>query len=306
MNMQKTLCIPFHKFHALGNDFIVSGSAIAQCGAQIEPQRLNAPLTTNHLRKLASTICERHTGLGADGFLLVEARRGPDCDAAVRFFNADGSEAEMSGNGIRCVGAVLMDSGGYKTPLRLSTLAGIRVLETAKHQGLLWEFRVRMGNPSLEPQSIPFAATGVSAPVVGYRLATRHGKHQVTVTSMGNPHCSIFVESFDRIDWRAIGHEIEVHPLFPNRTNVEFVRVVSPRQIQVRFWERGVGVTASSGTGSSAAAVASILNGFTRRKVRVKTVAGDLDVAWPEGGELTLTGPAVKIAEGTYYHTRSS
>jgi diaminopimelate epimerase len=303
--MQKTLSIRFHKLQALGNDFIVSGGALVLAGARIKSSPLNKPLTTALLRKLARAICDRHMGIGADGFLLVEPSRGPDCDAAVRFFNADGSEAEMSGNGIRCVAAVLIDSGGYKSPLRLSTLAGIRVLDTVKHQGARWEFRVRMGNPILEPERIPFAAPGVSAPVVGYRLATHHGRHQVTVTSMGNPHCSVFVKSFDRIDWPAIGREIEVHPLFPNRTNVEFVRVVSPRAIDVRFWERGVGITASSGTGSSAAAVASILNGFTDRKLRIETTAGKLRVGWPEGDQVTLTGPAVKIAEGTYCFARS-
>jgi diaminopimelate epimerase len=122
---------------------------------------------------------------------------------------------------------------------------------------------------------------------------------------MGNPHCSLFVKRFDRIDWPALGREIEVHPLFPNRTNVEFVRVVSRRTIEVRFWERGVGITASSGTGSCAASVACILNGVTHRKVRVKTVAGDLDVAWPESGEVTLTGPAVKVAEGNFCYAPS-
>jgi diaminopimelate epimerase len=299
--MKKTLRVPFHKLHALGNDFIVWSGTMAPTGDEPKSGRLKKRFTTALLRKLARAICDRHKGIGADGFLLVQPGRKTDSDAAVRFFNADGSEAEMSGNGIRCVGAVLMGSGDYKAPLRLRTLAGVKVLETATQQGAQWKFRVRMGHPILAPEAVPFAGTGVSEPVVGYPLATRRGKYRVTVTSMGNPHCSLFVEDFNQIEWPAIGREIEVHPLFPNRTNVEFVRVVSRRQIQVRFWERGVGITASSGTGSCAASVACILNGFASRKVQVKTIAGDLDVEWPEDSEVTLTGPAVKIAEGTYY-----
>jgi diaminopimelate epimerase len=303
--MKRTLWVPFQKLQALGNDFIVSSGVPRPIGGRVESGSLPIVWETAALKRLARAICDRHMGIGADGFLLVQAGRDPNCDAGVRFFNADGSEAEMSGNGVRCVGVFLMQSGEYKTPLKIRTAAGVRVLEAAKRAGDRWNFRVRMGNPVLEPQRIPFAAAGVSAPIVGYTLATRQGKHRVTVTSMGNPHCSLFVKSFDGIDWPAVGREIEIHPVFPSRTNVEFVRVISPRQIQVRFWERGVGITASSGTGSCAASVASILNGFTHRKVRVKTVAGDLDIEWPEAGEVTLTGPAVKVAEGDYYYVRS-
>lgn len=296
-----TLRMPFHKFHALGNDFIVTSRSIGLTRA--EDWWVKGPLSLAALRKLAKTICDRHTGIGADGFLLVEGK--PKYDAAVRFFNADGSEAEMSGNGIRCVGAFLIGSGESKSPLRIKTVAGVRALEAVNYNGASWTFRVKMGCPILDPQRIPFAARGASTPVVGYALATPNSKQRVTVTSMGNPHCSFFVKSFDRIDWAALGSEIENHPLFPNRTNVEFVRVISRRRIEVRFWERGVGITASSGTGSCAAAVASILNDFTDRKVEVKTTAGNLEIAWPEDGEVTLTGPAVKIADGTYLYRRS-
>lgn len=295
-----TVRMPFHKFHALGNDFIVTSRS--RGATRAEGSWVKGPLSLAMLRKLAKTICDRHTGIGADGFLLVEGK--PKYDAAVRFFNADGSEAEMSGNGIRCVGAFLMGSGESKSPLRIKTVAGVRALEVVNYNGASWTFRVKMGRPILDPQRIPFAARGASTPVVGYALATPHSKQRVTVTSMGNPHCSLFVKSFDRIDWAALGSEIENHPLFPNRTNVEFVRVISRRRIEVRFWERGVGITASSGTGSCGAAVASILNGFTDRKVEVKTIAGNLEITWPEDGEVTLTGPAVKIADGTYLYRR--
>ena len=132
-------------------------------------------------------------------------------------------------------------------------------------------------------------------------MHTKLGDATATVTSMGNPHCSIFVRDFAKLRWEALGREIERQKLFPNRTNVEFVKVLSSKAIEVRYWERGVGKTMSSGTGSCAATVASILNGKTGRKVRVHTLAGTLEVEWPEGGEVSLTGPAQLIAEGMYH-----
>jgi len=164
-----------------------------------------------------------------------------------------------------------------------------------------WVFRVGMGRPILSPKEIPFSAVEGPAPVVGLLLATSRGTLPVTVTSMGNPHCSTFLQDFDAVDWRASGSEIENSRLFPNRTNVEFVKVHSRNEIEVRFWERGVGQTASSGTGSCAAVVACILNGFTDRKVHVRTLAGALEVNWPKNGEVILTGPAERIANGVYF-----
>jgi diaminopimelate epimerase len=219
--------------------------------------------------------------------------------ARTRFYNADGSEAEMSGNGIRCGGAFLAEfSRGRKTFL-IETPAGLKSLEKLKEEKGKWLFRVGMGAPVLEPAEIPFKAGAFTAPVKGYPLPTQQGVLPVTVTSMGNPHCSIFVKDFE--DWETLGSEIERHPLFPNRTNVEFVKVVSRNEIEVRFWERGVGHTMSSGTGSCAAAVASILNGLTDRQVRVRTEAGSLQVAWPKKGEVMLTGPVGKVVQGTYH-----
>lgn len=295
--MKNALRIPFVKLHGLGNDFIVS-----DMGKKLAPQsrmRAKAPSAVS-LGRLAAAICDRHTGVGADGFLLVQPARRRDNNVRVRFFNADGSEAEMSGNGIRCAGAFLMESGDFASPLRIETLAGVKVLEAAKGGKGKRVFRVSMGQPILEPERIPFLAKRASTPVLGYPLALKAGTQRVTVTSMGNPHCSVFVKNFEAIDWPEVGREIEIHRRFPNRTNVEFVRLISRREIEVRYWERGVGITASSGTGSCGAAVASILNGFTGRRVRVRTVAGTLEVEWPEGGQVLLTGPAQWIAEGVY------
>ncbi len=278
--------IRFAKLHGLGNDWIVASSRGLPRG----------------LPDFARAILDRHTGVGADGLIVVfPARRGRH-DARIRFFNADGSEAEMSGNGIRCAGAFLKLGGAKKRVLRLETVAGVKSLETIGARNGQWTFKVGMGPPILDPRAIPFRGSGAEAPVRGFSLVTTRGTLPVTVTSLGNPHCTIFVEDFNAQDWAALGREIERSEAFPHRTNVEFVRVVSKGEIEVRFWERGVGHTMSSGTGSCAAAVAGILNGLTGREVRVRTEAGDLFVAWPENGEVQLTGPVVLIAEGIYLY----
>jgi diaminopimelate epimerase len=282
--MTKTVTIPFAKFHGLSNDFVVVLSRTA-------PQPY---------RELARAICARNTGVGADGLLILTLPKGRKTLARLRFFNADGSEAEMSGNGLRCAGAYLTAQGLAKSPVRVATMAGVKTLRLIESGEGKWSFRVAMGRPILAPQKIPFLGAKGRGPIRDFPLSTHRGRIPVTVTSMGNPHCSLFVGDFGGIDWARLGREIENNPLFPNRTNVEFVKVLSREEIEVRFWERGVGMTMSSGTGSCAATVASILNRRTVRKVRLRTLAGTLDIAWPAAGEVTLTGPAERIAEGTF------
>jgi len=277
--------IAFAKFHGLGNDFIIAeGRGLPRS-----------------LPDLAKSITDRHTGIGADGFLVVLPPRNRRHDARVRFFNADGSEPEVSGNGLRCVGAYLVAAKPSRRELKIETAAGVKWLKLIRAERGRWTFEVGMGEPILRADQIPFRADDFPSPVVRFPLQTVLGEFPVTVTSMGNPHCSVFVDDFDSLDWRGLGREIEGHALFPNRTNVEFVKVISRREIEVRFWERGVGETMSSGTGSCGAAVASILNGLTERKVSVRTMAGNLEIGWPENGEVTLTGPAERVASGTYY-----
>ncbi|MGH9433329.1 MAG: diaminopimelate epimerase, partial [Terriglobia bacterium] len=221
--------IPFFKYHGLGNDFIVSE-------AQRIPSVLRRPdsrsgrgstAETSGLNSLARAICNRHEGVGADGFLVVHRSSKPGIEAAARFFNADGSEAEMSGNGIRCIAAYLLQARKKSRVLRVETPAGLRRVEVVRATSGDWVFKVEMGEPILKPDEIPFAGKSAQTPVVGYLLKTSRGQFRATVTSMGNPHCTLFVENFDRVSWQAIGREIETHPLFPNRTNVEFVRVHS-------------------------------------------------------------------------------
>jgi diaminopimelate epimerase len=284
--MAKHVEIPFSKFHGLANDFIV-----------VEARGL-----PGHLPQLARWICERHTGVGADGFLVLLPPRTRKHRARVRFFNADGSEAEMSGNGIRCVGAFIEARAATKGPLRIETAAGVKSLHVIESGEGKWRFRVAMGHPILRPAKIPFTGSRSPSPVLGFPLETSRGLLSVTVTSMGNPHCTLFVSNFAAVDWVYLGREIEVSPLFPNRTNVEFVKVLSTHEIEVRFWERGVGDTMSSGTGACAAVVACVLNRRTGRQVRVRTPAGVLEVNWPVRGEVLLTGPVELIAQGIYHY----
>jgi diaminopimelate epimerase len=184
----------------------------------------------------------------------------------------------------------------------IETIAGAKTLRLIKVGRGAWTFKVGMGMPILDPAKIPFRAGDFGTPVVRFPLQTRAGELRVTVSSMGNPHCSTFVDGFDSIDWMSVGAEIERSERFPNRTNVEFVSVISKREIEVRYWERGVGKTMSSGTGSCGAVVACVLNGLTDRAVTVHTLAGDLQVEWPENGEVKLTGPVARIARGTYFY----
>lgn len=287
--MAKKKEIPFAKYHGLGNDFIV----------------VRGNDLSGSLERLARAITDRRTGVGADGVLVLSKPRHSENQARLRIFNADGSEAEMSGNGIRCVGAFLAGEDCAKGTLRIETAAGVRQLELVSSKQAArsgeWNFRVAMGRPILDPEKIPVRAGKRNGPLVGFPL--RVGKHRLaaTITSMGNPHCSIFVSDFSSLPWQMIGAEVERSSIFPNRTNVEFVKVVSRNKVEVRYWERGVGQTMSSGTGSCGAAVASILSGFTGHNVSIQTLAGRLRVSWPEGGEVFLTGPAKIIARGVYH-----
>ncbi|PYV13198.1 MAG: diaminopimelate epimerase [Acidobacteria bacterium] len=229
MTMAKALKVPFAKFHGLGNDFLV-----------VRGQSALAPLAA-----FARAITARHTGLGADGLVVIMPPRGRSNDARARFFNADGSEAEMSGNGIRCAAAFLGGERGSKRVIRIETGAGVRPvrsvgrLEPAKG-GTSSVFEVGMGEPILDGPKIPFKAGDFPSPIVRFQLRTERGLLPVTVTSMGNPHCTVLVADFDSFDWPRLGREIERNPLFPRRTNVEFVKLVSKAEIQARFWERGV------------------------------------------------------------------
>ena len=270
--------IPFVKTHALGNDFIL-----------VEQ---NANLPTDYA-ELAKRICHRNFGVGADGVILWR----PDKDGfKLRIFNRDGSEAECSGNGLRCTAAFLIESGRWpKNEIRLETASGVYILRRVGQQ-----YEADMGEPGLTPGDIPFVPLVPMERVVNFPLPADGELVAITACSTGNPHCSLFVDELSNAYIERMGPALERHPAFPNRTNVEFIHVLNDREIEVAFWERGVGLSYASGTGSCGATVASILNGRTGRQVTVHAKAGKLVVEWLENGRLKLTSTANIVAEGNY------
>jgi diaminopimelate epimerase len=226
-------------------------------------------------------------------------------DFRVRIFNPDGSEAAMSGNGTRCAASALFYEGIWsRRELRLSTRSGVKVyrlLAEDRARGR-YRFAAEIGKPRFESASVPVKTGEPLERVVDYPLEVARGETvRVTALEMCNPNCCLFVEDFDRVDWRRLGRLIESHTRFPERTNVEFIRVLSPERIEARIWERGVGETLSSGTGASAAAVAACLTGRTGRRVAVETPGGLLEVEWRErDGEVVLTGEAEVVYRGEW------
>lgn len=268
--------IPFTKAHGAKNDFLLSWV----------PRLPVLPETD--LPKVARAICDRHTGVGADGWMLVTAVHAADRDGAIRLFNSDGSEPEISGNGTRCAAALLIEAGKAGDPVRIGTGAGLKTLRLIGRDGRRFRFEMNMGRPSwLEEQ-------------VHYSLPLAVAAADVAIVNVGNPQCVVFAGEFPA-DWRAIGAEIERHPLFPNRTNVSFVRALDQHTIDVRFFERGAGETMSSGTGATGAAAAAVLRGQAASPVQVLTPAGPLRFRW-EGGDAHLEGPAEIVAGGEFYY----
>ena len=268
--------IPFVKTEALGNDFILVPEDEA---------------ATTDYPALARRICHRRLGVGADGLILWKGGHG---EFRLRIFNIDGSEAECSGNGLRCAAAYLLGPDGDEG-IRLETISGIYALEKSGGQ-----YSADMGIPQLDPEAIPFRAEGHPERIVDYPLEVEGRTFRITACATGNPHCSLFVTSIEPEMVETIGPAIERHEAFPNRTNVEFIRVINRSEIEVAFWERGAGRTPASGTGSCGATVASVLNGRTAREVTVHTENGDLAVEWREDGRLRLRGEATVVAEGRY------
>lgn len=269
--------IPFTKAHGAKNDFLLTWED-------------EAPATA--LNATAIAICDRHTGAGADGWLLVSRFDAPPdgADFRIRLFNPDGGEVEMSGNGTRCAAAFALRNGFPHPSMRILTGGGIKALRLLEQTGNEYSFEMNMGQPRLAPEDVRCA------------LPVGDDMYDCTILWVGNPQCAVFVENFD-LDWRTIGAAIERHPRFPNRTNVSFIRHVDGLNIEVRFFERGVGETMSSGTGSTGAAVAAIARGFVGREVTVQTPAGPLFLRWPApDADVTMNGPAEIVATGRYYY----
>jgi len=275
----------FIKVHSLGNDFLI-----------VDLPKRKRP---SEIGELAKHICDRHTGVGADGLLLISVK---DKEAGIvnfRIFNADGTEAEVSGNGLRCAAAALYSQKKISSPAILfQTTAGERECDLIERANNLFILKIDMGKPRLKSEDIPFDDGASHEKIIDYPLSINQKIYPITVVSLGNPHCAIFVNRFpSRLEWHQLGREIESHPFFPNRTNIEFIRVHNKKEIEVLFWERGVGETLSSGSGACAAAVASILKNLTGKKVKVRTSMGNLTVEW-EQKKVYQTGPSEIVFEG--------
>jgi diaminopimelate epimerase len=263
--------IPFTKAHGAHNDFLLTW-------------RNDAPDPESHdYAEIARAICERHTGIGADGWMLVDPPVDAEAEGTIQLYNSDGSMAEISGNGTRCAAAFLIRHGHAAGVARVRTGAGIKTLRLLRRRDLAFEFEMNMGRPEVQAEQ--------------FDLPLSSGARDVTLLWVGNPQCAVPVGDFD-FDWRAMGAEIERHRQFPNRTNVSFVRPVDAHTIDVRFWERGAGETMSSGTGSTGAAAMAVSRGMVESPVRVLTVAGPIDLRFD--GDAYLTGPAEIIGEGVF------
>ncbi len=268
--------IPFTKAHGARNDFLLTWAHEAPA----DPW----------LSEAARAICDRHAGVGADGWLLVKPP-SHGAAAAIRLFNSDGSEAEISGNGTRCAAAFLCDAGLAGPEVEIVTGAGLKRLRLLRHDGLRFEFEMDMGQARIEPDEVR-----VALEIAGRTL-------DATLVWPGNPQCAVFVDEIPE-DWAALGAAIERDPRFPNRTNVSFVRVLDAGNLEVRFFERGAGVTMSSGTGSTGAFVAARARGLAGPQAVIHTPAGLLPVR-EENGAVLLTGPAEIVAGGEFYFSGS-
>lgn len=272
----------FTKAHGLGNDFILIAERDAPPDASPWARRL----------------CDRHRGIGGDGVVLHRP-----VPSGVRFvlINADGLPGEISGNGLRCLAALAVREGWAPAEHVVETVVGPRPVRVAHVAGGRYRIETDLGVPALGSDDVPMALDPPRSPVVDVPVEAAGETVRVTATSMGNPHCAVFCdEPADDALLHRLGPVLEHHRLFPKRTNVEFVTVLAPDEIRVRFWERGVGYTQASGTGSASAVVASIVTGRTGRRVRALCDGGTLEIEWPEGGSVRQVGEAELLFDGLW------
>ncbi len=275
----------FAKMHGAGNDYVYVNGFEEQVA---DPAAL------------ARAVSNRQFGIGSDGLILILPSE--TADVRMRMFNADGSEAEMCGNGIRCVAKYAYDHGLVtNTAIRVETGAGVKPLQLFTNAANRVErVRVNMGRPVLRRSLIPMSGPEAEQ-VVAEPLTVLDRTFAITCVSMGNPHCVIFVDNVDVFPVELYGPAIENHPLFPRRINVEFVQVLSSGEVRQRTWERGAAETLACGTGASAVTVAGVLAGRTDRRLLNHLRGGDLEMEWAEDGDIYMTGPAVQVFEGDYH-----
>ncbi|MBD2395943.1 diaminopimelate epimerase [Cyanobacterium aponinum FACHB-4101] len=277
------MTLKFSKYHGLGNDFIL-----------IDNRHQSQPLVS---QEEAVKMCDRHFGIGADGVIFVLAGEG-DTDYTMRIFNSDGSEPEMCGNGIRCFAQFITELEGKEEigkTYRIHTLAGL-ICPTIMGNG---QIKVDMGEPQLEAEKIPTTLGKTGEKVVNESLIVGDRTYHVSCVSMGNPHCLVFVEDIEQINLNEIGSKFENHPVFPQKTNTEFIQIISHNYLKMKVWERGAGITLACGTGACATVVAGVLNERCDRISTVELPGGCLEIEWSEkDNHVYMTGPATKVFSG--------
>jgi len=282
-NMRKErLRLQFTKMQSAGNDYIY-----IDCFEQ----------TVSSPESLSVYLSDRHYGVGGDGIVLISP--SDIADAKMRMFNLDGSEGNMCGNAIRCVGKYLYDIKGIrKKTLQIETLSGIKTLSLITKDDKVARISVDMGHAELQPEKIPVKQSGNA--VIAYPLQVGEEEYQITCVSMGNPHCVVFLQAIDELDLQSVGPLFENHPFFPQRVNTEFVQILDEKTIKMRVWERGSGETMACGTGACAAVVAATLNGFLPKgkDIRVILKGGDVTVNYSDE-TVILTGDAEIVFHGT-------
>jgi diaminopimelate epimerase len=274
----------FTKMHGLGNDYIYVSTFDQKAPAE--------------LAKLAVAVSDRHSGIGGDGLILIMPSER--ADARMRMFNADGSEGEMCGNGIRCVAKYLYDHGLARKPqVEIETARGVLTLDLEVEHSRVSRVRVNMGEPILEAARIPTLLAGeppaeVHVDLDGTTLA-------VTALSMGNPHAVIYVKDTAAFPLESLGPRLEHHPSFPRRVNVHVAQVIGPREVRMRSWERGSGITLACGTGACAVCVAGVVTGRSEHTILAHLPGGDLELEWSgQGAPVFMTGPATEVYSGVW------
>lgn len=271
----------FTKMHGIGNDYVY---------VDCLKEKVDDP------GKVAELVSDRHFGIGSDGLILICPSE--TADFRMDMYNADGSQGAMCGNGIRCVGKYVYDHGlTDKEHIRIETKSGIKSLDLTVQEGKVSFVRVAMGAPDLKAANIPILTDREQA--VSLPVEIEGKSYPITGVSMGNPHAVVYLDDVTGFDIEKWGPRFENHPMFPDRINTEFCRVLDRETIQMRVWERGAGETMACGTGACAAAVSSILNGYTEEQVTVRLLGGDLQICWDrEGDQVYMTGPAAEVFSG--------
>lgn len=271
----------FTKMHGIGNDYVY---------VNCFQEKVDNP------SEVAKFVSDRHFGVGSDGLILIKPSQIADCE--MDMYNPDGSQGAMCGNGIRCVAKYVYDYGIVpKTTLRIATKSGIKELNLTVENGKVSLVRVNMGSPILEASKIPVVSDQSQA--VNQPIKVNGHTYYFTGVSMGNPHAVVYLDDVDNLDIEKIGPAFEKHPVFPDRVNTEFVKVIDRKTLKMRVWERGSGETLACGTGACAVAVSSILNNLTGEEVTVKLLGGDLKIHWDRLENLVyMTGPATTVFDG--------